>query len=77
MAIKNEKETRDHLLKIAREHGYEEPIKKIFARYDEIFKGCKNKEERKAVAAACILELDKFFGAATGDSIYISGVKLK
>ena len=49
--IKTEAETRKQLLGWAQKFGAEAQLLKIFNRYDDLLKGAKTEEERKAIAA--------------------------
>jgi hypothetical protein len=62
----NEKESRRKLLSLARGYGAEADLLKIFKRYDDLLKGCKTDEERKAVATMGCLEVHNFFGGDGG-----------
>lgn len=66
MKIKNEKETRQIYIDLGRKHGLDADVTRIFARYDNIFKGCGSKEERSQIAAMCAAELHKLFGFHDG-----------
>lgn len=58
----NERQSREQLIGHARQYGCEQELLKLFARYDDLLKGCKTSTERNAVAAMGVLEIDKFFG---------------
>jgi hypothetical protein len=60
--IKTEKETREHLLGWAKQFGCEAQLLKIFARYDDLMRGARTDEERKAIAAMGASEVHHFFG---------------
>ena len=72
----NEQQSRARLLGWARKYGAEEQLKKIFARYDDLLKGCKSQEERQAVAAAGIVEIHDFFGGKDGE-LTIDGKRIR
>lgn len=73
--VKSEKESRADLLGWAKKNGCEAELLKIFKRYDDLLKGCKTEEEKKAVAAMGVLEIHAFFG---GDgNLTVDGVELK
>lgn len=76
---KSEKESRAHLIGWARQYGCEEDLMKIFARYDDLLKGCKTKEEKEAVQAMGILEIHSFFSGGAQDSgtLTIDGKQIK
>jgi hypothetical protein len=58
----NEKESREQLLGWARQYGAEAQLLKIFARYDDLLKGCKTEEERKSIQVMGNIEIHDFFG---------------
>lgn len=62
----NEKESRRRLLSLARGYGAEAELLNIFKRYDDLLKGCKTDEEKKAVATMGCLEVHNFFGGDGG-----------
>lgn len=62
----NEKQSRARLLGFARLSGCEADLLKIFNRYDDLMKGCKTDEEKKAVATLGCLEVHNFFGGDGG-----------
>jgi hypothetical protein len=62
----NEEQSREQLLGWARQYGCEEALLKIFRRYDDLLRGCKTKEERKAIAAMGLLEIHNFFSGGGG-----------
>lgn len=59
---KSEKQSRAELLGWARKYGCEANLLKIFNRVDDLLRGCKTEEEKKAVATMGIVELHSFFG---------------
>jgi hypothetical protein len=75
MAIKTEKETRKHLLKIAQQNGCETEFRKILAQFDEMLKHAKTPEERRALQDYGVLEIYKLFGNA--GELIVDGRKLK
>jgi hypothetical protein len=56
-----EKETRKNLIGWSRLVGCEADMLKIFARFDDALKGCKTPQEREAVSAMGIMEVERFF----------------
>lgn len=62
MAVKTEKQSRKNLLGWAREFGAEAELLKIFARYDDLIKGCKSKEDLDMIQVMGNLEIHNFFG---------------
>lgn len=56
-----EKETRERLIGWARKYGCEKDLIVIFNRFDDALKGCKTIEERKAIQALGVKEVDDFF----------------
>ncbi len=60
--IKNEKETRETIIKLAREQGVEEQAKKIILKYENAIKGCRTEEERKHIAHQGLAELHLLIG---------------
>ena len=77
MAIQDEKTSRTNLLSIAREWGVEEDLKKIFARYDDLLKGCRTDEERKAVGTAGVIELHNLLDGRKNGSLVVDGIVVK
>lgn len=76
--VKTEKESRDYLLGWARKYGAEAQLLKIFARYDDLLRGCKTEEERKAVQTMGVIEVHEFFsGGAPDASLTINGKQIK
>ena len=55
-----EAETRANLLGWAKRIGCFEDLAKIFARYDAALKHCKSEEEKKALQAMGVSEVDQF-----------------
>jgi|ERR1700722_8665881 len=74
--IPGEKESREQLIGWARKYGCEAELLKIFARYDDLLKGCKTPEERKAVATMGIVEIHNFFGSDDG-GLVVGGQVIK
>ena len=64
--VKSEKETKEHLLGWARKYGCEADLLKIFSRYEDLIKGCRTPEEKKAVATMGIVEIHEFFSGKKG-----------
>jgi hypothetical protein len=58
----SEKASRAQLLDWAKKYGCHEDLLKIFAKYDDLLRGCKNEEERKTVQIMAITEVNNFFG---------------
>ena len=77
MAIQDEKTSRINLLAIAKEWGIEEDLKKIFKRYDDLLKGCKTDEERKAVGTAGVIELHNLLDGRKDGRLIVNGVIVK
>ena len=77
--VKTEKESRNLLLEWARSYGAEDQLKKIFSRYDDLLKGCKTEEERKAVQAMGIVEIHNFFSGGSTDqgTLTVDGKQIK
>jgi len=77
--VKTEKESRNHLIGWARQYGCEEQLMKIFARYDDLLKGCRTEEERQAVQAMGVIEIHEFFssGSNDGGTLTIDGKQIK
>lgn len=59
--IPTEQETRENLLGWSKIHGCHTEMQTIFNRFDDALKGCKTIEERKAISAMGIVELEKLF----------------
>ncbi len=57
----SEKETRKELIGWARKYGAESQLLKLFTRYDDLLKDCKTEEDRKAIQAMGVLEINSFF----------------
>jgi hypothetical protein len=77
--VKSEKESREELIGWARRFGCEADLLKIFARYDELLKTCKTKEERQAIQAMGVLEVNAFFTGNLNDgrTLTIDGKQIK
>jgi hypothetical protein len=73
--VKTEKESRDQLLGWARKYGSEAQLLKIFARYDDLLKGCKSEEEKKAIQVMGNIEIHDFFGGA--GALEVNGQTIK
>jgi hypothetical protein len=82
--VKSEKETRKHILKIAKEIGCEIEATKILTRYENLCK--QNPKDSAQLATMCMSELYRLMGCYEGLSIdgeeiipadqeYISGLK--
>jgi hypothetical protein len=69
----NEKDSRAQLIGWARKYGCEEDLLKLFARYDTLLRNCKNDEERKAIQAMAVMEVNQFFGKTTLNVKYSDG----
>jgi hypothetical protein len=57
----SEKETRAKLLYQARKYGAEAELLKLFSNYDEWVKNAKTDDERRAIAALGVADINKFF----------------
>jgi hypothetical protein len=57
-----EKETIESILKLAREQGVEEKVKRLILKFQDAVKGAKNEEQRKYIAALGIAEIHKTIG---------------
>jgi hypothetical protein len=57
-----EKETIESILKLAREQGVEEKVKRLIVKFQDAVKGAKNEEQRKYIAALGIAEIHKTIG---------------
>lgn len=76
--VKTEKESREYLIGWARQYGAEAQLMKIFARYDDLLKGCRTKEEKEAVQAMGVIEVHEFFsGGSAGGTLTIDGKQIK
>ena len=65
-----EKETRANLLGWARQFGCEAEYLKLMATYDELIKHAKTDDERRALAALAIADINKFFAGAEARQDY-------
>lgn len=54
-----EKETRTKLLAAAKLGGFEDDLLKLFARYDDLVRGSKTKEEREAIGIMGVHEVNR------------------
>lgn len=74
-----EQESRKNLIGWARLYGAEEQLLKVFARYDELLKHCKTQEERSAIQAMGILEIDEVFTGrlSNGGTLTADGKQIK
>jgi hypothetical protein len=70
-----EEQSRKQLLGWARQYGAEEQLLKIFARYDDLLRGCKTQEERSAVQVMGNLEIHNFFGGK--GALEVNGMTIK
>lgn len=59
--IPTEKETKENLLGWAKRNGLEQSLLKLYARYEDLLKGAKSEEERKAIQVMGISEFNNFF----------------
>ena len=59
--VPTEQETRENLLGWARKNGAEHDLLVIFSRFDDALKGCKTPQERQAISAMGIVEIQQFF----------------
>lgn len=71
----SEAASRKQLLNVAKQHGAEGDLLKIFHRYDELLKGCKTPEERSAVQVMGNLEVHNFFGGK--GALEVNGMTVK
>ena len=58
----SEKQTRAQLIGWAQRFGCEVDLIKLLDRYDNALKGCRTPEEKKALQAMGIMEINQFFG---------------
>lgn len=75
MPVKSERDTRRHLLSIARENGCETEYRKILAEFDDLLKNAKTPEERRAIQDFGVLEIYRLFG--NSGELIVDGRKLK
>lgn len=66
----SEKESREVLIGHARKYGCETQLLKLFARYDDLLRGCKTQQEHNAIAVMALEEINQFFGATAGFTVY-------
>jgi hypothetical protein len=66
----NEEQSRERLIGWAQQHGCENDLLKIFARYDDLLKGARNAEERQAIANFGLVDLHNFFTGGGGSVTY-------
>jgi hypothetical protein len=57
----SEKQTRDNLMGWAKKYGCTEELMKIFAKYDEWIAHAKSEDEKKALQAMGVMEVEQFF----------------
>lgn len=76
--VPTEQETRQRLIDWARQYGCEAELLKIFARYDDLLKGCKTETERKAIQTMGIIEIDNFYnGGYSSGELTIDGKRIR
>lgn len=61
-----EKETINKLLLTAKEFGIEYEFKKIYTKYNDLLKNCKNEKEKKDISILGNVEIHKLFNFAGG-----------
>jgi hypothetical protein len=60
--LKNERQTKNVVIALAREQGVEEQAKKIILKYENAIKGCRTEEERRHIAHQGLAELHLLIG---------------
>lgn len=77
MAIKTEKESREFLFSWAKKYGCVQELSNLFKRYEDLLKGCKSEEEKKAIQTMGILEIHKMFDGGERGTLFIDGKQVK
>ena len=72
--VYTEDETRRRLLNTARYYGFENEVKAILDKTDNLLRNCTNPQEREHIALFGIIELQKFLG--NGDQLVVNGKKV-
>lgn len=57
--IFTEKETREHLLDLGKDFGFEKDLIRIFNKFDMLLKCCTNAQEREALQFMAVEEINK------------------
>jgi hypothetical protein len=75
----SEKASRQRLMEWSEKYGCTEDLKKIFIRYDDLLKGARTEEERKAIQVLAISELHAFIDPNNtgGSELTVDGVRIK
>lgn len=72
--IMSEKETIESILKLAREQGVEEKVKKLIAKFQMAVAGARSKEEAAQIGQLGLVEIHKTIGCVGG--LVVNGVEL-
>lgn len=72
--VMSEKETIESILKLAREQGVEDKVKKLIAKYQAAVAGARSQEEAAQIGALGLVEIHKAIGCVGG--LVVNGVEL-
>lgn len=72
--IKNEAQTRQYILNLAKLQGSDGEVKKVMIKYDTLLQGCTNPVEKKHIAIMGIAEIHKLLNVQ--GALVVDGVEI-